>query len=184
MRCGEADRLMSRQLEGALSPRDEARLSQHLATCARCRALDVALRRAVGLVERPAWPAAVPDVTARVLSRLPSDRRAVVPPAPAWTRASALVTAALVVLCAGLVGAALLGGALLESAPLSLVGQGGRDVALAGWDGLLHVQRALGVVGGALWQALRWPWLAVVGAGVAVAGAVWVWLWQHSLRGA
>lgn len=183
MRCGEADRLMSRQLEEALSPRDAARLSQHLENCARCRALDAAMRRAAGLIERPAWPATVPDVTTRVLSRLPADRRAVVPAAPTWARASVLVTAVLVLVCAVLVGVAFLGRPILESASLALVGQGGRDVVLAGGGGLLHLQRALGVVAGALWQALRWPWLAVAGAGAAAAGAVWLWLWQRSLRG-
>jgi len=183
MRCGEADRLMSRQAEGALSPRDTTRLSQHLATCARCRSLNAALRRASGLMGQPDYLEAPPDLTARVLARLPGDRRAVVPAAPSWVRASVLVTVALVVLFVGLTGVALLGGLALGAPDLALVGQGGRNVAVAGWDGLLQLQRTLGEVASSLWQALRWPWLALMGAAAALVAVVWTWLWRRSLRG-
>jgi len=182
MRCRHADRLMSLQLDGAIRPADAQRLSAHLARCARCQGVWATLRQADGLFSSPPLPEPAPDLTARVLARLPAERRAVIPPAPAWTRASVIVAAALGLVLLGVTGALVLTGVAVGTGDWTAAQQGGRSVVAAAWSGLQAVGSALRDVVWVLWRAFRWPWLPVAGGVALVAGVVWGWLWARGGR--
>jgi|GEM_PF-1554678 len=182
MRCGQADRLMSRELDGALRPEQAHRLAAHLERCARCRAERAALRRTEVLLGTPPWSAPEPDLTAGVLARLPRDRRAVIPVAPAWTRASGIVVAALFVVLLGVGGGVLLAGAAVGYGAWPLVQESGRSVVSAGWDSVRELVSAAAAAAAALWRALRWPWAPIAGAAIVGVGVVWGWLWARSGR--
>lgn len=182
MRCGQADRLMAQELDQALEPEQAERLAAHLARCARCRAVRSALREADSLFDEPPWSDTSPDLTGSVLERLPRDRRAVLPAAPAWTRASGIVVAALCMCLLGIGGVALLTGAAVGYGDWALLQESGRSVIAAGWDSLRDFAMAVVTAAAALWRTLRWPW-ALIGGGVVLAvGAVWGWLWVRSRR--
>jgi anti-sigma factor RsiW len=72
MFCRSSVELMSRRLDGLLEPPDAARLDDHLAGCATCRAQWAALREADGLLRSSARrPIAPPtDFAAHVMSRV------------------------------------------------------------------------------------------------------------------
>jgi predicted anti-sigma-YlaC factor YlaD len=168
---------MSLQLDGAIRPEQAKRLSEHLKQCPRCQAAWAAMHRAHGLLGQRSWTEPTPELAARVLARLPRGRRAVIPPAPAWSRATVVVVVALVFVLVGVTGALLLTGAALGDGAWAALEQGGRSVLVAGWDSLGHLWAALTGVVGALWEALRWPWLPIAVAVAVVAGLAWGWLW-------
>jgi predicted anti-sigma-YlaC factor YlaD len=178
MRCRTASSLMSLQLDGGLPPRELARLSRHLERCARCRAMWVAMRSAHGVLERPPWCEPPPGLTERVLARLPSDRRGVVPLAPAWVRASRVVLAAMVLLFAGLIALTSLLGP--GQGDWGFFRQGGREAVGLGGESIGQLLAAFGHVISALWQGLRWPWLPLGGLVLVAAGALWLWIWRRS----
>jgi len=182
MRCGQAERLMAQEFDQPLPPEQAERLAAHLARCARCRAVQTALHEADDLLGQQARPVPGPDLAERVLARLPRDRRAVLPRAPAWTRASSIVAVALclVLLAAGAV--VLLTGAAVGYGDWSIVQESGRSLIGVAWDSLRDFSAALGTTVAALWQALRWPWALIGAGGVLVIAAVWGWLWVRSRR--
>lgn len=182
MRCGHADRLMSMELDRPLQPEQAERLAAHLAQCARCRAARSALHRAEGLFGAHPWTAPDADLPARVLAQLPHGRRAVIPVAPSWTRASSIVVAALVLVLLGVSGAVLLTGGALQYGAWPMVHESGWSAIAAGWDSLRDFVSALGAAAAAVWQMLRWPWAPIGGAVVLLVGAVWGWLWARSGR--
>lgn len=59
MNCRQASRCLSLSLDGALAPRRQARLAEHLAECAGCRALEQAWREQ-GRLLRHSTPAQAP----------------------------------------------------------------------------------------------------------------------------
>ncbi len=180
MRCRAASSLMSLQLDGGLPPQELARLSRHLERCARCRATWAAMRRAHDVLGRPQWLDPPAGLSARVLARLPADRRSLALPVPIWTRASQAVLAGMVLLFVGLAALTALLGLQPGQEDWLLLRQGGKEIAAAGWGDVPQLLGALGHVLGALWQGLRWPWLAVSGLAVAAAALLWVWLWRRS----
>ena len=182
MRCRHADRLMSLQLDGAIRPEQARRLAEHLARCPRCQAAWKAMSRAEGMFSQKPWSEPAPDLTERVLARLPAGRRAVVPPAPAWIRATSIVVAALFLVLVGMAGALALTGAAVGYRDLGPLQQSGQAILAAGWNTLRYLGAALGKVLAALWEALRWPWLPIGGAVALVAGGLWGWLWARSRR--
>jgi anti-sigma factor RsiW len=173
---------MSLQLDGTIRPEQARRLTEHLAHCPRCQAAWAALRRAEGMFSQQPWSEPGSDLAKRVLARLPEHRRAIIPPAPAWTRASSIVVAALFLVLVGTAGAVLLTGAAVGYGEMGALGQSGQNILTAGWSSLRYLGAALGNVLSALWVALRWPWLPIAGGVALVAGGVWGWLWARSGR--
>lgn len=182
MRCRHADRLMSLKLDGAIRPEQAERLSEHLKHCPRCQAAWAAMQRAHGLLDELPWTEPTPDLTTRVLARLPEQRRGVIPTAPAWSRASVIVVAALALVLVGVTGVVLLTGVEAGSGAWATLQESGWSVVQAGWDSLRYLWTALSGAIVALWEALRWPWLPIAGALVVVAGVAWAWLWVRGSR--
>lgn len=180
MRCRTARQLMERRLDGHLGPVESARLRRHLQRCADCRAIETALRRADRLLSQSPQAAPPPDLVPQVLEQLPESRRAIVPPAPVWVRASMVVTASLALLLAGVVVIGLLIGLSPEAQEWALIREGGRSAISSGWHSVRSLFGAWGHVLGALWQALRWPWLGIVLTLGVAAVAIWGWLWRRS----
>jgi anti-sigma factor RsiW len=169
-------------LEHPLRPEQAKRLADHLSRCARCRAVHSALHQADDLFGEHRWSEPEPDLTARVLARLPHGRRAVIPSTPAWTRASTIVVAALAVVLLGVSALVLLAGTALGYGGWPLVQESGRSLIAAGWEGLSDFVSALGTAAAGLWQVLRWPWVPIAATIIVVCGGVWGWLWVRSGR--
>lgn len=182
MRCRTASRLMSLQMDGVLDPRQAADLAGHLRVCARCRATWASMQRLRALMSHPAWSEPRTDLVARVLVRLPADRRAAVVPAamPVWNRAGMVVLATMAVLLAAGIGAVIALGLGPEPDKWALLVQSGRGIITAAGKSVGQLVEALGVLASALWQALRWPWLPLLGSAAALAaGLLYLW-WRRS----
>jgi len=180
MRCRTADRLMSLQLDHALGVEELARLSRHLEQCARCRAHWASMQRANRLLQQAPWLEVPAGLPAKVLQRLPADRRAVVPAEPVWARASLVVMAAVALLLVALAGVGVLSGVAPGQSDWLLAQQGGRSVIVAVWESVILVLTALAQVGRAVWQGLRWPWAPILALVVGGAAYLWRWLWRRS----
>ena len=151
MRCRTASRLMSLKIDGVLRPQQAAGLERHLRSCPRCRTTWASMLRVNGLMAQTAWSEPSPGLPARVLHRLPTSRRAVVPTAmPVWTRAGMVVLATVLLLFIALASLVTLLGLGPEAGEWALIAQGGREVIAAGWDSLVQLFAALEAVAGAL----------------------------------
>lgn len=180
MRCQTADRLMSLQLDGLITPDDARELAAHLAHCARCAESWAAMCQADSLLHRPDWPAHSPDLAGRVLAQLPRQRRDLLPLAPVWTRASWVATAAVLLVAAGVMTLLVLVGATLGAREWALVQRSGTSLLQTLWGSLQQLWEAGRHVGSALWQALGWPWIVLLGLGTVMLVTLWVWLWRRS----
>jgi len=90
MRCGEAERRLSDDLDGALSPRRKARLEAHLSSCPACRASRDGLARLQAAAGDPAdrspeyWAGFEGRLEAKI-SAIESGRDSAAP-SPVWRR--------------------------------------------------------------------------------------------------
>ncbi len=183
MRCRTAGRLMSRHLDQTLGPDELARFSRHLEHCERCRAAWVEMQRVHDLFRKPSLQQPPHGLVEGVLARLPEGRRAVVPLVPVWARTSLVAAAAMVVLLVGVVGLMVLLAVASGQGNVALFQQRGWSALAAVWGQFLQLLSAFGHVLGALWQALRWPWVPLLAVLVAGSVSLWVWLWRRHSRG-
>ena len=105
MNCGQIRELLSAQLDGRLTPDEEAALSGHLAACEECRREQAALAKTVSILRGLApveAPAGLPD---RVRRRLAAPRRRMIELMPFLALPSVrMAMAAGVVLALGFLG--------------------------------------------------------------------------------
>lgn len=119
MRCTQVRQLLSAHQDGALSERQDATVSAHLAHCAECAAILAKFQRTWQALELLDTVAVTPGFTAAILERL-SEKL----PRPVWQAPRWAVSAALI-LC--LVGGGIVGH--VQSAASSL--QAGVQIAWA-----------------------------------------------------
>jgi len=135
--------------------------------------------RAGHLLGQPSWLDPPPGLVGRIRARLPSSRKAVVAPAPVWVRASLLAAGASALLLLGLVGATLLLESILGRNEWALVRRENWGAFASAWRGVVRLLGALGPVVRAVWESLRWPWLALFLLALAAVVVLWAWLWRR-----
>jgi predicted anti-sigma-YlaC factor YlaD len=172
---------MSLQLDGVSKPEEMERLSGHLTVCPRCQERWTALQDVHSLLAGAASVEPPPGLTAKVLERLPGDRRAVVVPSPVWVRAGLLASAAVVVLLIG-VGAIVLMTVAFGQNDWSGILEGGRAAVASAWKNASRLFAAAKDVARAVWLGFGRPWLPIVVPAVAAAAFLWGWLLYQGRR--
>jgi anti-sigma factor RsiW len=182
MRCRTAGRLMSLQLDNALTPEEKERLSEHLEHCPRCQNAWMAMRQVDSLFSGAECVEPAPGLVGRVLLQLPADRRAVAAPSPVWVRAGLLATAAVVVLLVGVGAIILVTGTAAGQGDWGKVWEAGRAAVVSGWENASRLLAAAKDVARALWLGFGRPWLPVIIPVFAGAAFLWGWLLYRNRR--
>jgi predicted anti-sigma-YlaC factor YlaD len=117
MRCGKAQRLLSRRIDGRLSAADAAALDLHLETCPACRLVAERLPEAWRALAQLDPAGAAPDDWAAIEAAAEASRRRWVPFWLRWQLAPAPAAAALAL--AGMVAVGATGGVLISRAALT-----------------------------------------------------------------
>ncbi len=104
MRCNKTMKLISRRLDGALSPRLAGALDAHLAACGRCTSEAGRVERAWSLLAASAPPARAPDDFEAIATLAGAPRRRWSVAFPSWDWAPAPRLAAGVIAVCALLG--------------------------------------------------------------------------------
>jgi len=117
MRCGKAQRLLSRRIDGRLSTPDAEALDLHLVHCPACRVAAERLPQAWHALAQLGEAGAAPDDWAAIEAAAEARRRKWMPLWLRWQLAPAPAAAALAL--AGMVALGATGGALISRAALA-----------------------------------------------------------------